>query len=149
MHLLIPDIESMNALPAVRYAVRAFLDGERCCVHLLYVREAIDPAAADRALAPARALLERFHVPCTVHVEEAQDPVRAIRMVAHRVGAGRIVLCTARRWSLTRFAQDALIRRLLDTAPVPVSVVAGRSVTPLERCAVAGLGTTLALMFAG
>ena len=148
MRLLIPDIDPVNAMPAVRLVARRFLEGERCRVHLLYVRRSVDPMAADRALAPARQLLERFRVPYSVQLEEAHDCAQAVRRMAHRIAAERIVLGTARSWSLTRFAQDALIQELLDTAPVPVSVVAGKSVAPLERYAVAaGLGATLGLLF--
>jgi nucleotide-binding universal stress UspA family protein len=147
MRILVPDVDPVNVMPAVRHVAREFLNGERFCVHLLYVRRALDRAAADRALAPARALLEKFHVPCTVHVEAADDVARAIRAVAQRVGVDRIVLGTARSWSLTRLSEDRLIQELLDTAPVPLAVVPGKSVSPLERYGVAaGLGATLALM---
>jgi hypothetical protein len=148
MRILIPDIDSVNALAAVRHVARGFLNGERYWVHLLYVRKSVDRAAADRALAPSRALLEKLHVPCTVHVEQAEDRVRGILMVARRIAAERIVLGTARSWSLTRLSEDALIQELLETAPIPVSLVSGKSVSALERYGVAaGLGATLALMF--
>lgn len=150
MRILIPDFDSVNALPAARYAASAFVRGERFRVHLLYVRKVLERPAADRALAPARDLLDKLHVPCTVHVEQAADRAQAIRRMARRIAADRIVLGTARSWSLTRMSEDALIQELLDTAPAPVSVVAGKSVSPLERYGVAaGLGATLALMLSG
>jgi nucleotide-binding universal stress UspA family protein len=150
MRILIPDIDSLNAQPAVRHVARGFLSGERYRVHLAYVRKSVDPKAGYRQLEPSRALLERLHVPCTVHLEEAADRVRGICMMARRIGAESIVLGTARNWSLTRLSEDALIQALLETAPVPVTVVAGKSVSALERYGVAaGLGATLALMLSG
>ena len=150
MRILIPDIDSLNAQPAVRHVARGFLNGERYRVHLLYVRKSVDPEAGYRQLEPSRALLEKLHVPCTVQLCEAEDRVHGIWTMARRIAAERIVLGTARRWSLTRLGQDALIQELLETAPVPVTLVSGKSVAPLERYGVAaGIGTTLALMLAG
>jgi nucleotide-binding universal stress UspA family protein len=150
MRILIPDIDPLNAQPAVRHVARGFLNGERYRVHLLYVRKSVDPEAGNRQLEPSRALLAKLHVPCTVQLCEAEDRVHGIWTTARRIGAERIVLGTARSWSLTRLRQDALIQELLETAPVPVSVVSGKSVAPLERYGVAaGLGATLALMLAG
>ena len=48
MRILVPDIDAVNSLPAVRCLVRRFVGGERFEVHLVYVRAAIDPAAGDR-----------------------------------------------------------------------------------------------------
>jgi nucleotide-binding universal stress UspA family protein len=150
MRILIPDIDSLNAQPAVRHVARRFVNGERCRVHLLYVRKSVDPRAGYRQLEASRGLLEKLHVPCTVHLHEAEDPVRGIRIMARRIAAERIVLGAARRWSLARLTQDALIEELLETAPVPVTLVSGKSVAPLERYGLAaGLGATLALMLSG
>jgi nucleotide-binding universal stress UspA family protein len=127
MRILIPDIDSLNAQAAVRHVARGFLNGERYRVHLVYVRKSVDPHAGYRQLEPSRALLEKLHVPCTVHLHEAEDRARGIRIMARRIAAERIVLGTARRWSLTRLGQDALIEELLETAPVPVTLVSGKS----------------------
>ena len=126
MRILVPDIDRLNALPAVRHVARRFLNGERYHVHLLYVRESVDPRAGYRQLEPSRALLEKLHVPCTVHLCEAEDRVHGIWITARRIGAERIVLGAAPRWSLKRLAQDALIEELLETAPVPISLVSQR-----------------------
>ena len=142
MRILIPDVDAVNSLPAVRYAIREFLSGERFEVHLLYLR-------SQAALPPARALLERFHVPYQVH-RESGNKVHAIRAAARRVRADRIVMGTARRWSATRLSEDAVIHRLLNNAPAPVTLVAGRSVSLVERYGVAaGLGATLGLILLG
>ena len=117
MKILVPDIDAVNLLPAVRCLVRRFVGGERFEVHLLYVRDAVQSAAADQALRPARALLERFHVPYSVHLA-AGDQARTIRSVARRVRAERIVMGTARLWSATRLGEDSVIEELLETAPI-------------------------------
>jgi len=126
MRILVPDIDAVNSLPAVRCLVRRFVDGERFEVHLLYVRASIDPAAADRALQPARALLEKFHVPYSAHLA-AGEPVRTIRNVARLLAADRIMMGTARLWSTMRLAEDSVIEELLETAPIPVSLVSRKS----------------------
>jgi len=148
MRILVPDIDAVNSLPAVRCLVRQFLDGERFEVHLLHVRTAIDRAAADRALQPARTLLEKFHVPYAVHLE-AGDKVRTIREVAHRVAADRIVMGAARAWSATRLREDSVIQEVLETTRIPVTLVSGKSVSPVERYAVsAGMAGLAALLLA-
>jgi nucleotide-binding universal stress UspA family protein len=126
MRILVPDIDAVNSLPAVRCLVRQFVGGERFEVHLLYVRGAIDPAAADQALLPVRALLDRFHVPYSVHLA-AGDPVRTIRNVARLLEADRIMMGTARLWSPARLVEDAVIEELLETAAIPVSLVSRKS----------------------
>jgi nucleotide-binding universal stress UspA family protein len=146
MRILIPDVDSVNSLPAVRYVIREFLSGERFEVHLLHVRNALHRAAAGRALQPARALLENVHVPYAVHLK-AGDKARTILTVARRVRADRIVLGTARRWSATRLSEDSVIQEVLDAAPMPVTLVAGKSVSRVERYGVAvGLGAALGLI---
>ena len=139
MRLLIPDVDGVNSPAAVRHVVRQFVGGERFEVHLLYLR-------SQEALPEARALLERFHVPYRVH-QQSGDKVHAIRAAARRVKADRIVLGTARPWSATRLGEDAVVQRLLRNAPAPVSLVAGKSVSRLERYGVAAaLGATVGLI---
>jgi len=146
MRILVPDVDSVNSLPAVRYLVREFLGGDRFEVHLLFVRSRVRRAEAEQALEPARALLAGCHIPHTVHVE-AGDKARTIRAVARRVDADRIVLGAARRWSATRLGEDSVIQALLEAAPVPVTLVSGNSVSPVERYAVpAGLAGLAALL---
>lgn len=147
MRVLIPDVDSVNSPAAVRYVIREFLSGERFEVHLLHVRShPVQRGAADQTLKPARELLERFHIRHTVHLE-AGDKAQAIREMARRVEAERIVLGTARHGSATRWSEDSVVRKLLDDSPVPVTLVAGKSVSRLERYGVAaGLGATLGLI---
>jgi nucleotide-binding universal stress UspA family protein len=165
MLILIPVVDKVNFMPAVRHTIREFMSGERMEVHLLHVRspfflsaaaylkgkkqDAFHRETADKTLQPARALLERFHIPYTVHLESG-DRARAIDAVARRLKVDRIVLGTARPWSATRLAEDAVVQKVLDRAPAPVSIVAGKSVSRLERYGVAaGLGATLWLILFG
>lgn len=143
MRVLVPVLDSVNAMPALRYLVREFLNGERFEVHLLDVR----PRKQD--LESARCLLERFHVPYSVHARSG-DKARAIDAFAKRLWIGRIVLGTARPWSLTRLAEEAVIDKVRASARVPVTVVSGRSASALERYGVAGgIGAMLGLILLG
>jgi nucleotide-binding universal stress UspA family protein len=165
MRVLIPVIDSVNSLPAVRNVARDFLSGERFEVHLLHVRapfwlsvrsylagkprSSVHRRIAQQALQPARALLERFHVPYTVHLK-AGDKAKIIEAAARNLAVDRIVLGTARHWSATRLTEDAVIQKVLDTAPVPVTVVAGKAASRLERYGIAaGFGATLWLILFG
>lgn len=146
MRILIPVIDSANLLAAVRYAIREFRVGEPLEVHLLHVGSL---RKADRTLQPARELLEKFHVPYSVHLETG-DKARTIIGVARRLSVDRIVLGTARQWSATRLAEDGVVGKVMDGAPVPVSVIEGRSVSPLERYAFPAAAAGLAaLLLAG
>jgi nucleotide-binding universal stress UspA family protein len=150
MRILIPAVDSVNAWPAVTHAAREFLGGERFDVHLLYVRSPWSPFAsrpsAERALQPARALLERLHIRHWLHVRVG-DKSHEIHDAARRLRADRIVLGTARHWSATRLSEDAVIRRVLEGASVPVTIVSGKSVSPVERFGIAaGLGATFGLI---
>ncbi len=127
MRILIPVVDSANLLAAVRHAIREYRVGEPLEVHLLHAR-------SDKALQRARELLEKFHVPYSVH-RMTGDKARAIIGTARRLDVDRIVLGTARQWSATRLAEDSVIGKVMDGAPVPVSVIEGRSVSPLERYA--------------
>lgn len=141
MRILIPVIDSMNLLAAVRHAIREFRVGEPLEVHLLQMRP-------DKALEAARQLLERFHVPCSVHLETG-DKARTIIRMACLLNVDRIVLGAARPWSATRLAEDSVIEKVMDEAPAPVSLIEGRSVSRLERYAVpAGVAGLAALLLA-
>ena len=144
MKTLIPVLDGANFLPAVRYVVREFLNGERVELHLLHIRSAF--SLASNGLKPGLALLERFRIPYLVHLEVG-DKATAIDAVARRVGAHRIVLGTARSGSVTGMAQSSTINKVLDNASVPVILVSGKSVSRLERYGIAaGLGVTLWLI---
>jgi YjbE family integral membrane protein len=162
--ILLPTDGSANSLNAVRHVVNRFLENPNMEVHLLHVRQPLsqhiarfisgpDRAAfhkekADAALAPARELLSRFGVPHTDHVELGQR-AETITRVAQRLGVTEIVMSTARKNSLTRLLEDSVSHRVIETAPMPVQIVAGDAVSKLERYGVpAGVGAAIALIAA-
>lgn len=164
VRILVPVLDSVNAVPAVRYVIGEFLRGERMEVHLLHVRAplslyvaqwlsasrraAYHRDAAEQVLRPAQDLLARFHIRCTRHIEVGSDKAAAITAKARRLKAKRIVLGAARDNTLTRFVEDAVIQRVTEQASVPVEVVAGKSVSRLERFGVPlGLSAALGLLW--
>lgn len=163
VRVVVPVLDSVNALPAVRHLARELMRGERMEVHLVQVRTplplyvarwipgreraAFHRDAAERALAPARHLLERWHIRHAVHLELG-DRAAVIVAAARRLGADRIVLGAARDNTLTRFVEDAVIEKVIRTAPIPVDVVAGRAVSRVERLGVPmGLSAALGLLW--
>jgi nucleotide-binding universal stress UspA family protein len=143
MLTLIPVLDSVNALPAVRYVIRESVAGERHEVRLLDVRSW---RGASDDLAGARALLNQFGIRHTTQVRTG-DKARAIITSALWPGADLIVLGTARYRSATRLAEDGVVQKLLRHAPVALIVVAGKEVSRLERYGVvAGLGTMVGLL---
>lgn len=152
----------MNSAPAVRHAVGELLRGERVEVHLLHVRTPLSRyvarwisarsradfhrEAAEKALRPARDMLDALHIRYTVHIAVG-DRAALILAMARQLDVDRIVLGVARDNTLTRFIEDAVVERVTASGPVPVDVVAGKSVSRLERFGVPiGLGAALGLL---
>jgi nucleotide-binding universal stress UspA family protein len=80
---------------------------------------------------------------------ELGDAAQAIDRVARRLHVDRIVMGTARKNSLTRTIEDSVTNRVVELAQVPVEVIAGESVSRLERIGIpAGIGVALVLLFA-
>jgi YjbE family integral membrane protein len=148
--VLIPVDGSVNALRAVRHVAQQFAAGAALEVHLLTVTVPLSQdiarffsrgdlsefhhEEAGRALGGARLMLDRASVPYSYHVEHGPK-VEAIRAAAERLGVDHIVIGTARRNSVTRFLQDSVTAGLLKVARVPVEVIVGDGVAPLERLA--------------
>ena len=148
--VLIPVDGSVNALRAVRHVEQQFTAGAPLEVHLLTVTVPLPQhiarffsrgdllefhhEEAGRALGGARLMLDRANVPYTYHIEHGAR-VEAIRAAAERLGVDHIVIGTARRNSVTRFLQDSVTAGLLKVARVPVEVIVGDGVAPLERFA--------------
>jgi YjbE family integral membrane protein len=163
--VLIPVDGSDYALQAVELVAHRAALTPGLQVHLLHVRTPLSkhiawfiPTAnreswhhdmADRALRGARELLSRQRIPCTEHVEVGPR-AEVIAREASRLQADRIVIGTARKNSLTRLIEDSVSLKLLDTAPVPVEIVAGDSTSNLERVGVpAGIAAMLAVIITG
>jgi hypothetical protein len=154
MRVLIPVLDSVNALPAARYVIRESLNGERPEVELLHVRSpfaiALRSWLGTDPVRPVRALLERGRIRHRVRRIDARDRAQAIVAAAWFDAPDLIVLGAARYRSATRMSEDAVIQKLLDAAPAPMVVVAGKDVSPLERYGIsAGLGVTLGLILFG
>ena len=162
MRVLIPVLDSVNALPAARYVVREFHGSRPLEVCFLHVRSrlaamlgsawagrtrrAAQLIAAEKDLRAARELLASFGISCTVRVK-AGDRAELIAAAARRPGVDLVVLGAARYRSATRMAEDGVIRKLLDGTAAPLVVVTGKDVSRLERYGVAaGLGATLGLI---
>lgn len=160
--ILLPVDGSANALNAVRHVVNRFLGDPAMEVHLLHVRaplsrhiarfvsrrdrENFHRDEAERALAPARELLNQFGVPHADHIELG-DKASTIHRVAQRLRVNQIVMGTARKNSLTRMLEDSVTNKVLEIAQVPVEVVAGQAVSKLEKFGVpAGVGAAVALL---
>jgi nucleotide-binding universal stress UspA family protein len=161
--VLIPVDGSTNSLRAVRHVVTQFMSNHKLDVHLLHVRTPLSQHIArflshgtragfhrdeaEKALKPAREMLQRFGVPHVVHVELG-DKAETITRVAHDLGAAEIVIGTARKNSFTRLVEDSVTNRVLELTDVPVQVVAGEAVSKLERFGVpAGIAAAVALIF--
>jgi len=163
LKVLIPVDGSSNALKAVQHVINECINNGMREVHLLNVRTPLTQHAArfiskrdrtafhrseaEKALAPARALLERHGVPFSAHMELG-DKAEVIDRVAQRLRVDQIVMGTARKNSLTRLLEDSVTNRVLELSRVPVAIVPGNSVSTLERIGVpAGIGAIVALLF--
>jgi len=162
--ILVPVDGSRNSEHALRQVVNEFLRDPSLEVHLLNVqapfsrhiaqfvsREARDGfhrEQAERALAPARALLMRHGVPFSAHVRVGEK-AKGIVDEARRLRCGRIVMATARKNSITRMLEDSVTNKVLEQTSVPVEIVAGDDISPLERWGLpAGVGAAIALLLA-
>lgn len=159
LNVLVPVDASPNALLAVRHALTEYRQNHELRLHLLNVQPRLSRHAArflsggdrnswhqlqaDEAMAPARQLLDQAGVPYDTHWcvgHRAEEICRA----AQTMGAHHIVMGTARKNSLTRMVEDSTTAQVLDATPVPVEVIAGSSVSKLERWGIpAGVGLGL------
>ncbi len=131
--LLIPVDGSANSIQAVRHVVNCFMNDPGLEVHLLHVRapfsqhvsrfvsrrnrESYHREMADKALRPARDLLDRHGVPHATHIELG-DRAATIHRVAQRLRVHQIVMGTARKNSLTRMLEDSVTNKVLELAQV-------------------------------
>jgi YjbE family integral membrane protein len=162
--ILVPVDGSRNAGHALRQVVNEFLGDPSLEVHLLNVqtpfsrhiaqfvgkraRDDFHNEQAEKALAPARELLARHGVPFSAHVRLG-DKAKMIVGEARRLRCDRIVMATARKNSITRMLQDSVTNKVLEQTSVPVEIVAGDDISPLERWGLpAGLGAAIALLVA-
>lgn len=162
MRVLIPVDGSWNALQAVRQVIAEAQSGPPMEVHLLNVQLPLPRHAARfvsrqargnlhrergvRALESACRLLADAGIAC-VGVVEVGAKAQTIVAYARETGCQRIVLGTGRKNLLTRLACGSVMNRVVELAPVPVEVVAGRPMSSLEKFGLpAGLGLGFALL---
>ncbi len=100
----------------------------------------------ERALRPVKRLLEHHAVPYAEHLEVG-DKAALIPQAARRLRCDRIVMSTARKNSLTRMLEDSTTNRVLEATDVPVEVIAGDAISPVERFGIpAGVGAAIVLL---
>ena len=160
MRILVPIAGNANDLFAVQDVVKRFMNHTAMEVHLLNVqvpfsryvaqftsrasRQSYQKEQAEKALAPARAMLDRHSIPYAVHVQIG-DRAKQITDAARRLRCDRIVLATARKNSLTRLVESSVTDRVLERTTVPVDVVAGDAMSVWERYGIpAAIATALA-----
>jgi nucleotide-binding universal stress UspA family protein len=167
LKILLPIDGSLNSLKALRHVTNRFLDDHEMEIHLLYVRKPLSLHAtpryisrrsraawyreeAERVLQPARTMLDQLRVPYATHIELG-DKVQTITGAARRLHVDKIVMATARNNSFTRMVEDYVTSRVIELAPVPVEVIAGDSISNLERiglpAGIGATGATLALLY--
>jgi len=162
--ILIPVDGSKNAEFAVRHVIAEFLQDTAREVHLLHVRPPLTQHAArfisrtnreawhrneaEKALAPARALLTQHGVPHAAAFKIG-DTAGLIVDEARRLRCHQIVMGTARKNSLTRMLQDSTSSKVLEHTSVPVEIISGDAVSRLERWGLpAGAGSMIAMLVA-
>jgi nucleotide-binding universal stress UspA family protein len=160
--VLIPVDGSDYSLQAVSHVVNRAAVTPGLDVHLLHVRTPLSKHVAwfvsknhregwhrdmaTRAMRSACELLDQRRIPYTVHVDLGTR-AEVIAREAERLKVDRIVMGTARKNSLTRLFEDSVSSKVLDTAPVPVEIIAGQSTSSLERVGVpAGIAAALAVI---
>jgi YjbE family integral membrane protein len=164
IRILVPVDASPNARRAVRHVVAEFHKRSATEIHLLNIqppfsrhvaqfasrrnRAAYHREQGERALEPARRLLEQAGVPHTTHIELGEK-AQVIAREARRLRCDRIVMATARKNSLTRMIEDSVTNEVLELTTVPVEVIAGDAVSKWERYGIpAGIGLAFALVYA-
>jgi YjbE family integral membrane protein len=162
LRVLVPVDGSKNALHAVRHVINEYQRNHELEVHLVNVqrpfsrhiaryvarqdRASFHREQAEKALAEARRVLDEVGVPYHTHFEVG-DRARIIADLAQQLKCHHIVLGTARKSSLTRMLEDSVTSRVLELTTVPVEMVAGESVSKLERYGIPiGIGAGLGLL---
>lgn len=160
--VLIPVDGSAYALQAVQHVANRSALTPGLDVHLLHVRTPLSKHVAwfvnkdnregwhrdmaERAMRAARELLDQHRIAYTVHVDVGPR-AEVITRESERLKVDCIVMGTARKNSLTRMFEDSVSSKVLDSAPVPVEIVAGASTSSLERLGVpAGIAAALAVI---
>ena len=146
--ILIPVGGTRNDSFALQHVIQRFRNNSAIEVHLLKVQSPFSAYVAqfssrknrleyhreqaEKALAPAKAMLDKLSIPYAVHTKVG-DKAKLITDTARRLRCDGIVMATARKNSLTRLVETSVTDRVLALTPVPVEVVAGNSMSNWER----------------
>jgi YjbE family integral membrane protein len=159
--ILLPVDGSPNSQHAARHVLKEFMKNTSLEVHVLNVqppfyrhvanfvsrgdRNDYHRAQGDKALLPITKMLANAGVPHSVHIEVG-DKATLIPAAAQRLNCDRIVMSTARKNTFTRMIEDSTTNRVLEATAVPVEIIAGDSVSPIESYGIpAGLGAAIVL----
>lgn len=162
LKVLVPVDDSRNAQHALRQVINEFIANPAMEIHLLNVQAPLSRHIgrflaresrtkwhrdqAEKALAPAREMLARHNIPVAEHVELGAR-AETIVALAKRLHCDHIVMGTARKNSLTRMIESSTTNRVLELTNIPVEVVAGDAISPIERYGIpAGIGAALTLL---
>jgi len=77
-------------------------------------------------------MLDGFSIPYSAHAEVGER-AKTIADAARRLRCDHIVMSTARKNSLTRLVENSVTNKVIELTAVPVEVIAGDSVSKLER----------------
>jgi nucleotide-binding universal stress UspA family protein len=146
--VLVPVDGSHNARHAVRHVINEFHKNGLLEIHLLNVqtpfskdiarfvsrksRDNYHRDEAAKAFKPIRRMLDAANVAYSVHVEVGRK-AEVITETARRLGCDHIVMATARKNSLTRMLEASVTNRVVELTTVPIEVIAGDSVSKVER----------------
>ena len=146
--ILIPVGGTRNDTFALQHVIKRFMNNAAMEVHLVNVQRPFSAYVAQftsarsrldhhreqaqKALAPARAMLDQFAIPYAEHWEIG-DKATKITETARRLRCDEIVMATARKNSLTRLVETSVTDRVVELTPVPVEVIAGDSMSNWER----------------
>jgi Ca2+-transporting ATPase len=148
LKILVPVGGTRNDRFAVQEIIKRFMNNTGMEVHLLNVQMPFSSdiarfssrknrldyhrEQAEKALAPAREMLDKHSIPYAVHMEVGDRP-KAITDAARRLRCDEIVMATARKNSLTRWIESSVTDRVIELTSVPVQIIAGDSMSKLER----------------
>lgn len=146
--ILIPVGGTRNDGFAVQHVIKRFMNNTAMEVHLVNVQKPFSAyiaqfssrsnrldyhrEQAEKALAPAKAMLDKFSIPYAVHTEIG-DKAELITDIARRLRCDEIVMATSRKNSLTRLVESSVTDKVIALTPVPVEVIAGDSMSNWER----------------
>lgn len=160
--VLVPADGSPNSAYGVRHVVSEFMKNPALEIHLLNVQQPFSKRVshftkrrdrmefhqeeAEKALKPARQMLDGYGIAYTVHTEIG-DKADCIVEAARRLRCDRIVMSTARKSSLVRLVENSVTNQVIARATVPVEVIAGDTASSLERVGIpAGVGAGLLVL---